>query len=106
MNPGRLNKKITLQKLNSFRNEYGELNNEWQNTKKVWAEIKPLTGKSFFSVRQVNSEVSHSIIIRYIENIQPDMRILYQDRVFDILYIIDFSEKHRMLQLMCKELVK
>lgn len=106
MNPGRLNKKVKIQNLANSKNEYGELEEIWQDLKEVWAEVKPLTGRSFFSAQQINSEITHSVIIRYTENIKPNMRVTYKDRTFDILYIMNFNEEDKALQLMCKELVK
>lgn len=106
MNPGRLNKKVQIQRLTNLKNEYGEFEEVWQDLKEVWAEVKPLTGRSFFSAQQLNSEITHSVIIRYIENIKPSMRVMYKERVFEILYIMDFNEENKALQLMCKELVK
>lgn len=106
MNPGRLNKKVKIQSLTNLKNEYGELEEVWQDLKEVWAEVKPLTGRSFFSAQQINSEITHSVIIRYIKDMKPSMRVMYRDRFFEILYIMDFNEENKALQLMCKELVK
>lgn len=106
MQVGKLNKRVKIQKLGTVKDEYGELEEVWQDFKTVWAEVKPLTGRSFFSAQQINSEITHSVIIRYVENIKSSMRVLYKGRVFEILYVMNFDEDDRALQLMCKELVK
>ncbi len=105
MDIGRLKHKITFQELSQNKNEYGELEGTWNDIKTVWAEVKPVTGRSFFSAQQVNSEITHQVIIRYTKGIQPKQRIQFKDRVFEILYVMNFNESNEALQIMCKELM-
>lgn len=106
MNPGRLKHRIKFQKLSQSKNEFGELTGVWDDYKTVWAEVRPITGKSFFSAQQVNSEITHIVVIRHSEGIIPSMRILFKEREFEILHIMNFDEDNEALQIMCKELVK
>ena len=50
-----------------------------------------------------NYEVSHKVTIRYEPGIDVKMRILFGKRVFAIVSIQDFEERHHMLTLYCKE---
>lgn len=106
MNPGRLNKRIKIQSKASEKNEFGEFEDSWEDVKEVWAEVKPVTGRSFFAAQQINSEITHQVVIRYIGNIKPSMRVLYGTREFEILYCMNFDEANEAIQLMCKELIK
>ncbi|MDM3770553.1 phage head closure protein, partial [Proteus mirabilis] len=49
------------------------------------------------------SEATTRILIRYIADIDTSMRIVWGKRIFNIISIIDPYERHRELQLMCKE---
>lgn len=102
----KLSKRITIYKLVNSKNEFGELDDIWDIVKEVWAEVRPVTGKSFFSAQQINSEITHQIIIRYMQGIKPSMKIIYKDREFEILYCMNFNEANESIQLMCKELIK
>ncbi|MBG2804208.1 phage head closure protein, partial [Proteus mirabilis] len=53
--------------------------------------------------QQVQSEATTRILIRYIADIDTSMRIVWGKRIFNIISIIDPYERHRELQLMCKE---
>lgn len=105
MDIGRLRHRITFQKLLESKNEYGEVTNQWEDYKTVWAEIKPVSGKQFFEAKQINSEISHNVYIRYRLDLSPNMRILYKGRVFDILYIMNVNEDNSLMQIYCKELL-
>lgn len=106
MDIGRLKHRITFQSLPHEKNEYGEVEDQWEDTKTVWAEIKPVSGNQFFAAKQINSEISHNIYIRYRPDLKPSMRIKYKERVFEILYLMNVKEENQLLQIYCKELIK
>lgn len=105
MDIGKLKHKITFQQVSNLKNEYGEQEKEWLDVKTVWAEIKPISGKQFFTAKQINSEISHNIYIRYRAGLSPDMRIKFKERTFEILYIMNVNEANTLMQIYCKELV-
>ena len=78
-------------------------NLELQRT--VWASIEPLSGKEYFSAKQVNSEINVKITIRYIESILSQWVVQFGQRVFNIESIINFEERNKYLQLLCSEKV-
>lgn len=103
---GRLNKRITFQQLGQDKDEYGEIIEQWVDIKTVWAEIAPVSGNQFFAAKQINSEISHNVYIRYRNELLPSMRIYFNSRVFEILYIMNVKEENRLMQIYCKELIK
>lgn len=106
MDIGRLKHRITFQELSRRKNEYGELVDEWLDIKTVWAEIKPVSGNQFFAAKQISSEISHNVYIRYRDELNPSMRIKFKERVFEILYLMNVNEDNRLMQIYCKELIK
>lgn len=106
MDIGRLKHRITFQALSQSKNEYGEIVEEWLDIKTVWAEIKPVSGNQFFAAKQINSEISHNVYIRYRTDLKPSMRIKFKDRVFEVLYLMNVNEDNRLMQIYCKELIK
>ena len=94
---------IEIQQRVEDKNEFGEAIYTWEKFIKTWAEIKPITSKEFFAAQGLQNETTHRVIIRYLSDIKPDMRIIFENRVFKITAIRDYFERHKFLEIMCKE---
>jgi SPP1 family predicted phage head-tail adaptor len=105
INPGEFRHVIQFQEQSEEQNSYGENNDNWVDVMKTRAGIYPMSGKEFFAAETVSSEVSHKVNMRYLPGITPDMRILFGDRIFSIISVINFQEKNIELQLLCKEVI-
>ncbi|HII3799618.1 TPA: phage head closure protein [Pasteurella multocida] len=103
MNIGKLRHRITIQRQVNTLNEYGASVTVWRDVKTVWAEVKPLSGREYFSAQQVQSEITTQIFIRYLPGVLPTMRVKFGSRFFEIVSVINASERDIYLQLMCKE---
>lgn len=97
--------RITLQELVTGQDEAGQPVQEWQDVATVWAAVEPLRGREYWAAAQVQSEVTTRIRIRYRSGVRPDMRVLYDGRLYNINAVIDPEERHMELQLMCKEVL-
>lgn len=100
MDPGKLNHRITFQNQNLDSEE-----EEWNDIVTTWASINPISGREYYQAETINSDLTHKVRLRYRKGITPDMRILYKDRIFNIVSVINEYEKNTMLQLMCRELI-
>ena len=100
MDPGKLNKRITFQLQDLDSEDEG-----WEDIATTWASINPISGKEYYSAETINSDLTHKIRLRYRRGITPDMRILYNGRIFYIVSVINEYEKNTMLQFMCRELI-
>lgn len=105
INPGEFRHIITFQKLSNIQDDYGAPIEQWNDVLTIRAGIYPLSGREFYAAETVNSEVTHKINMRYMLGLNPDMRIKFGDRYFNIISIINFQERNVMLQLLCKELI-
>lgn len=94
---------ITFQKQSAAENDYGELIPQWDDVITVKAGIYPVSGKDYISAVEINSEITHKINLRYVPNITADMRIKFGTRTFTIIAVMNFQERDRELQLVCKE---
>lgn len=95
---------IQIQKMQGGQNGYGETTKDWTTIYTVKAGIFPLGGHEFFRAQEINAEVTHKVHFRYLPNITPDMRILFNGRQFMITSISNYQELNRELQLLVKEL--
>lgn len=104
MNPGRLKHNIKIQNPELAPDAISGNDVIWRDfLPEVRAAIMPYRGREYFQSQQVQSEATTRILIRYVSGINTTMRIVYGERVFNIVSVIDPEEAHRELQLMCKE---
>ena len=107
MNPGKLRHRVTLQEYKEVVDQYGTpIDQGWQDIATVWASVEPIQGREYIQLQNTQSELTTRIRIRYRPGIKAAMRVLYNDRIFEIVGPpIDPEERHLELQLMCKEVI-
>ncbi|QIM63151.1 head-tail adaptor protein [Pasteurellaceae bacterium Orientalotternb1] len=103
MNIGRLRHRIRLQKQRNRPSDYGATIDEWHDVHHVWAEVKPLSGREYFAAAQIQSEVTTQIWLRYLPNVDSTMRVVFGERIYDILSVINRKSLNKTLLLQCKE---
>lgn len=84
-NSGQFRHRITFQKLQSIVDELGQVRGqEWRDFISAWAMIKTVKGREYFQAAISQSEKTSRFVIRYQEDIDTNMRIKYDGRIFDI----------------------
>ena len=101
---GEMRQRIALQAKSITKSEGIPLES-WITVATVWAAVSDISGKEYFQAGAMQSEVTTRIRIRYQTGINSSMRVLYGSRVFQILSVIDKDERHRVIELMCKEVI-
>lgn len=81
----------------------------WKEKIHTFAEIKAICDNKFLEMEGVSfghliTEAYFHFTIRYIRGINPDMRILFHGRNFDIKRIIDIEERGRVLSIIALEI--
>ena len=104
MRSGNLKHKIIIQTYSETQNDFGEVVKGWEDFKTAYASITPLSAKEYYKAG-TNAEVSHKIELRYIKDIKPKMRVVYDDREFSIESVLNIREANKTLQLICTEVV-
>lgn len=100
---GELKHRITLQEQVIIKDELEQEIETWQEVNKVWAEIKPLSGKEYFKARQTKSDVRVQITIRYKKEVHNQMRVVFDNQAYEIISVINLNHQNKYLQLLCKE---
>jgi SPP1 family predicted phage head-tail adaptor len=103
---GEIKKQIQLQAPTITRASDGSEIFAWITLATIGADIASGGGREFWQAKQVNAEISHIVRLRYRSKISPRYRIIYGDRILQILAIIDPDESKTELKLMCKEVVR
>lgn len=95
------NKKITFQILSDHEDNIGNQIPQWSDFFTAWANVNAVTGREYYSACQVNSENDVIFKIRYSKKIadfnSTEVRILYNDKIFDVKHIEDYQEQHKQL---------
>lgn len=102
INNGRLRSRIDLLEKKTITTELGSDKEVYIVSKTVYAEIRPLRGKEYLESVQLEHSISYKITIRYTD-IDATNYIRYDNRYFDIEAVIDVENRHRDIELMCKE---
>ena len=71
----------------------------------VWVAIEPLTGTQYFAAKQVMSEVTHRLTMRYLSGVLPSLRLTFSGRHFAFVSVINPYERNRDLVIMATEVV-
>lgn len=105
MDIGNLRHRVKIESYTPARDSYGAEIENWISVATVWASVEPISGKEYFASKQINAEVTTTITMRYHVGISPAMRVIFKERIFEILSVINLEERNIALVLMCKEAV-
>lgn len=106
MRAGKLRHRITLQSLADGQEApfpSGAPDQYWEDSLTVSASINPLAGRELFAAQQYNSEVTHSIRMRYRTGVTDRMRVKFGARLFTLHYIRNIDERNVEFELLCSE---
>ena len=107
---GLMRDRITVQQYNKAVDAHGDvrddLDENWVTVCTVYAQISPISGREFYAAEQSQSEVSHKIRCRWFPGLKTEQRLVYRGRIFEIVSVIDWSNRHESYLIMAKELVE
>ena len=98
-----LNHMIEIQRRGQARDTVGQLKETWKNAGRVWASIRPVSGREYFSASGERAEITHSIILRHGVTVAPRDRIKLGTRTFNVVSVLNTGERNRYLKLMSVE---
>ena len=75
MRAGNLRHLVTIQKLTTTRDSFGEPVESWTTFATVHAAVEPLSGREYWQAQQIAAETSLRVRIRYLAGLRPTMRI-------------------------------
>ena len=103
MKIGGMRYRAELQRNTAVKDDEGFTQNIWQTEHTVWADIVPISGREFLQSGTETAEVTFKIYIRWIENVDADMRVKCGNDIYLITAVLGDRRKG-MLTLMAKEL--
>lgn len=99
-----LRQRVQIQARDTSQDATGQPSTDWRTVATAFASIEPISGNELDLVQSLQLKTTHKVTIRYLTGITgKDQRILFGDRVFTIVNVRDFEERHRTLALYCEE---
>lgn len=99
MSIGELRHRITFQRLALVVNENGFEVETWQEYRTVWASVSNLSGREYYQAAAVQEEKTIKFLIRYIEDIDTLMKILFNDKQYNITSIDNMKYKNKYIEI-------
>ncbi|MHC6181073.1 phage head closure protein [Clostridium sp. JNZ X4-2] len=103
MRTEKLKHKIIFQKLTATTNENGFEVEIWEDYSTVWASISNLMGREYFEAAAVQAEKTVKFTIRYLHGITDDMRILFEDKQYNITFIDNIKYRNKYIEIKALE---
>ena len=69
----------------------------------VAAFVAPTPGREYEESQKIRAETTYKISTRYFRGINSTHRILYNNREFEIVSVLDLNERHEELQIIAAE---
>lgn len=105
MQAGKLNQRVTIQKLTSGQDAIGQPVTTWEAVATVWANIRYKSGLETIKADAETSIAKASIRIRRRTDVTAGMRVSHGTTVFDILAVLPDESSRSHVDLVC-EVVK
>ena len=99
----RLNKRIEIQEKIKVPDTYGGFTETWTTLYTCWAEIKPTNTSNDFEANKISDKITYIITIRYTNNIKNNYRIKFNNRIFNIINIMNLMENNKILEITTEE---
>ena len=84
--------RISIQKLKKCKNELNQTTKEWFNYDTCWASKVQLKGINDNSQGKLGTEYTYRFKVRYRNDLDESMRILFDNVVYDIVSINNIKE--------------
>lgn len=105
MRIGRLTHRVTLQSSSGSADSFGQPSPVWSSVGTYWAQVSPLSGREAERARQVRADTTHTVTMRDVYAITPEMRLLYGSRVLNVVEVRNIDEADKELRLTCSEVL-
>lgn len=104
MRAGTLNRRVTIQKLTTALDEYGEPTGPsiWVDVATVFSSVKHASGLETVKSGLNVSVVSTSIRIRYRDDVTAGMRVVYGQMIWDVRAVMPDVNRREHCDLVCQ----
>lgn len=106
MKPGPMRQRVTLQSPAQSSDGYGDPVTTWTTVGTYWARVVFTGGTEAVNAQQDRALETHRITMRYVSPIDPSMRLLYVNRILNILTVNNVDERNREYEITAREVLQ
>jgi len=93
MRAGALDRRIEIQRAEVVQDEYGQPIETWVTVADCAAEVRPLKGIERFTAEQLAAHVDTRFRIRWLPDITPQNRIVFDGRAYDVQAVLELGRR-------------
>lgn len=98
-----LRHRIEIQSLVKTIDDQGGYTSSWVTLMTVWAKIENTTGVEAVFAQRLDANYDHKISIRNATGITPEMRVLFDNRKFQIKSVSRIEERRWWIEILARE---
>lgn len=102
MNPGKLNRRIMVQRQTTTQDEVGQPVQTWSDYALIWADVRAQGGLEAIRAGGVTSTVRVSMRVRFTIGITASMRVMLDGVAYNITAILPDLAGRRHMDLLCE----
>lgn len=87
----------------TIENVKGTLQPDWETVGTYWAKLVPVSDGESIRDNQVESQRTYEVIMRYVGEIKPQDKLVYNGRTLNISSVINVEELNAEYKLTCVE---
>jgi SPP1 family predicted phage head-tail adaptor len=95
--PATFRKRLTIQEVTKSSDGQGGFTDQWNDLQDVSASVEPLKAYERFQAMQMQTPITHKIVMRYHPTLTTTARLRLGDRVFTVKEIINVEERNAYL---------
>ena len=99
----KLRHKLSLQQEVLSADGVGGYSKTWQTLAMLWAELVPISGSEKLFAAQLQAATLFRVTIRYRAGVTVGMRLLFDNRAFNIRSITNRDERRDTLEMIAEE---
>lgn len=104
---GRLRTKIIIQDRTETVGADGQVSPGWDTFATVYSSVEDGSGKESSAHDKINATITHTVTIRYLSGVKPEMRVVWSDngttRYLNIKATPEDRKHGRWIKLACME---
>lgn len=103
MDIGDLRHRIIFQKSTTTVNQNGFEAETCKDIKIVWASVSNLSGREYYSAAAIQGEKTVKFTIRYTDDIDTSMRILFKEKQYNITSMDNIKYANKFIEIKALE---
>ncbi len=106
MRARQLKHKVVFQEQSELKDDFGQIipgGDAWTDVLTCRVSINTISGKENYLSNQAYATVSHKIWCRYSALINFRQRIVFENRVFKIIAVLNIKELDKEFEILCEE---